>query len=90
MGEGANRGKRGRSSRTVYKEPMGKTKGGKDWGWDVGVGEMREGGGRKTEATVFGQKFLKMKIKTKRKNSFTGLYNNQQGSDLTSAYHRYH
>ena len=35
------------SSRNMYKGPMDKAKGGKDEGWEVGVGMAGESGGRK-------------------------------------------
>ena len=54
-GEGGGRcgGKEGkRSSRNMYKGPMDKMKGGKDGGWEVGVGGAGESGGGEVETTV--------------------------------------
>ena len=39
----------------MYKGPMDKAKGEKDWGWEVGVGGAGESGGGKMETTVLEQ-----------------------------------
>ena len=41
---------------------MGKTKEGKDRGWEVGLGGMGEGGGGKMETTVSEQQLKKKRI----------------------------
>ena len=40
------------SSKNMYLGPMDKAKGGKDGGWEVGVGGTGENGGGKMETTV--------------------------------------
>ena len=51
--KGNNRGKKGKGHQ--YKGPMGKAKGGKDWGWEVVVGGAGEWGDGKMETTVLEQ-----------------------------------
>ena len=47
----------------MYEGPMGKDKGGKDGGQEVGVGGTGESGGGKMETTVFKQQLKKRKNK---------------------------
>ena len=42
-------------SRNMYKGPTDKAKGGKNGGWEVGVGEVGESGGGTMETTVVKQ-----------------------------------
>ena len=48
-------GKGGRVFWNIYKGHMDKTKGGYDWGWDVGMAGVGESGEGKMETTVLEQ-----------------------------------
>ena len=43
------------SSKNMYKGARDKAKGGKDWGWELGVGGTEESSGREMETTIFKQ-----------------------------------